>query len=235
VVEGRAVDGTRHTATATLDIDIRAGARIVDGDAQREIILVQADAARSQARAHADRGAMPAAAAILRQLAARIDAVDGFVRNDGSILAELREQLEDEAANYERKATDVERVHQRKAAMAFKSATPGYARAAHREAPIKAALVGISGPLAGNRFPVFTETLIGRSPSCAIPVASGALSRNHARIMFVTDHFVVQDLGSTNGTQVNGADIHSHRLAHGDVIKLGDAELRFELASFKKP
>jgi hypothetical protein len=60
-------------------------------------VIVQADAGRAQARAQADRGALPAAATILRQIAARIDATEGFVRNDGSLLAELREQIEDEA------------------------------------------------------------------------------------------------------------------------------------------
>ena len=86
VVEGRGTDGARHTATSTLDVDVRVGARVIDLAAQRTIVLVQADAARLEARAQADRGALAGAAAILRQVVARIEALPGFVRNDGSQL-----------------------------------------------------------------------------------------------------------------------------------------------------
>src|SRR6185369_232282 len=103
-----------HRATAALDIDVRTGPRLVDREAQRDVVIAQADAARIQARAQADRGALPGAAAILRQMAARVDATEGFVRNDGSLLAELREQLEDEAGGYERTSSDLERAHLRK-------------------------------------------------------------------------------------------------------------------------
>ena len=39
---------------------------------------------------------------------------------------------------------------------------------------------------------------------------------------------MVIDLGSTNGVQVNGVAVRSQRLAAGDVLRIGDAELRFE-------
>jgi hypothetical protein len=60
---------------------------------------------------------------------ARIDALPGFVPNDGSLLAELREQIHDEAARYVRRATHTERAHQCKAALAYKPGTPLFARA----------------------------------------------------------------------------------------------------------
>ena len=53
--------------------------------------------------------------------------------------------------------------------------------------------------------------------------------RNHTRIVFLGDHWMLQDLGATNGSLVNGKQVQSCRLADGDVIKLGDAELRFTL------
>ena len=229
-VEGRAADGTSHRVTATLQVDIRAGARMVDRDAQREIILVQADAARTQARAQADRGAHPAAASILRLLVAKIDGLEGFVANDGSPLAELREQLVDEAANYERKSTDAERMHQRKQSMAYKSASPAYERPAQHVRPgIAAMLYGIGGAVAGAQFRLFAENSIGRSTSNEIPVASGNLSRRHARVMFVHNQWMIQDLGSTNGCVVNGNRITSHQLREGDLLELGDAVFRFQL------
>ena len=229
VVEGRASDGTSHRATATLDVDIRTGPRVTDKDAQREIILVQADAARAQARAQADRGALPAAAAILKALAARIDAIDGFVRDDGSVIADLRETLQDEIEQYERKSTDVERMHQRKASMAYKSATPGMAMPAAMPAPLAAVLVGIGGPVAGQTFSLLTENTIGRIAGNAIPIASGALSKRHARVMFVGGEFQIVDMGSTNGTSVNGKRVTSRALADGDLVEVGDAVFRFQL------
>ena len=230
-IAGRAPDGSTHRVTATLDIDIRTGPRVIDHDAQRAIIMVQADAARAQARAQADRGAFPAAASILRQLATRIDGLDGFVRNDGSPLAELREQLEDEAANYERTSSIAERAHQRKASLAYKSASPGYARAPRQAPPIRALLLGIGGPVAGQQFPLlFTENMVGRSATNEIPVTSNQLSRHHARVMFVDDQFLLVDMGSTNGSQVNGAQVTSAALTDGDLVELGDAVFRFQVA-----
>jgi len=230
VVEGRAADGTTHRATATLDVDLRTGPRIVDRDAQREIILVQADAARSQARAQADRGALPAAASILQLLIAKIDGLDGFVPNDGSLLAELREQLVDEAANYERKSTDAERMHQRKQSMAYKSASPTYERNAQHVRPgIAALLTGIGGPVAGKKYMLFVDNTIGRSSGCEIPVNGDGLSRRHARLMFVQNVWVLQDLGSTNGSSVNGKLVTSQQLADGDLLEIGSAVFRFQL------
>ena len=71
--------------------------------------------------------------------------------------------------------------------------------------------------------------MIGRSSANEIAVHSGALSRNHTRILFVDDGYLLQDMGSTNGSRVNHASVSSAKLAHGDVVELGDAVFRFEL------
>ncbi len=228
-VEGRGTDGAMYTTKATLDVDIRTGPRAVDRDAQRDVVLVQADAARSRARAQADRGALPAAASILRLLVATIDGLEGFVANDGSLLAELREQLIDEAANYEKKSTDAERMHQRKQSMAYKSASPTFSVAAPMRPAIQAMLTGIGGPAAGKKWVLFAENYVGRSSGCEIPIDSGGLSRRHARMLFVNNVWMLQDLGSTNGCIVNGTQITSHQLADGDLIEMGDATFRFQL------
>lgn len=229
-LEGRAPDGARHRATAAIEVDVRGGPRVVDPDGQRDVIAVLADAARADARAQADRGAFPAAAAILRKMAQRIDACEGFVRNDGSPLAELREQLEDDATNYEQKLTDLERAHKQKASHAYKLGTPSATpRAARVPAPIDAALVGTGGPVLGVIFPLLMENVIGRGASTDLVVPSGQLSRSHTRILFLEGGFVLQDLGSTNGSRVNGAPVHSAKLSDGDRIELGDAQFRFEI------
>ena len=233
IVEGRAPDGTIHRETASLAIDINTGAPVFDRDALGDIVIVQADGARADARAQADRGAYPGAATILRQLVARIDGLDGFVANDGSVLAELREQLIDEAANYEKKSTNAERMHQRKAAMAYKAATP-YAtpRGARVAAAVEAMLVGLSGPVTQQQFVLMQDNTIGRGSSADVVVHDGSLSRIHARVLFVNGKYVLQDMGSTNGSEVNGQIVSSHALADGDIVKLGVAVFRFET---KKP
>jgi Ca-activated chloride channel family protein len=218
-----------YTTTASLEVDVRAGARVVDRDAQRDIVLVQANAARTQARAQADRGALPAAAEILRQIAARIDALDGFVRNDGSLLAELREQLEDEIANYVRKSTAQERAHQRRGATSYKVESPGYEQGSRERPALPAALIGVAGPVAGQHFELFADTSIGRSTSTDIYVSSEQLSRRNTRLVCLGDRWMLQDLGSTNGTRVNGARVESCQLADGDRIQIGNAEFLFKL------
>jgi uncharacterized protein YegL len=220
VVEGRLPDGTTHRATATLVADVHAGPHAIDRDAQRAILLARAEATRSEARAHADRGALPAAASLLRELIRVIEASEGFVRDDGTPLAEMREQLEDEAANYERRGSDAER------AMGY-SPTIGTVRATAR-AP--GALVGLSHEVQNQRFDLFTETRIGRTQSSDLAFQHASLSRAHARIVYVDGDFVLQDLGSTNGCEVNGLAValESKKLVHGDIVKLGFVEFRFE-------
>ena len=229
-VEGRSPDGARHKATAVIEVDVRSGPRVVDQGAQRDVIGVLADASRVDARAQADRGAYPAAAAILRKMAQRIDACEGFVRNDGSPLAELREQIEDDAANYEQKLSGQERAHRMKAAHMYKLGTPAGTPIAGRvAAPVDASLVGTGGPVAGQLFKLLIENVIGRSSSNDIVVHSDQLSRRHTRILYVGDRFVLQDMGSTNGSKVNGVAVNSANLSDGDRIELGDAHFRFQI------
>ncbi|HEV7559772.1 MAG TPA: FHA domain-containing protein, partial [Kofleriaceae bacterium] len=229
IVTGSAPDGTAHSLSAKLDVDVRVGPRVIDRDAQRDVVLVRAEAARGKAREHSDRGALASAALVAREAVAMIDATEGFVRYDGSLLAELREQLEDEAANYERVSTNQERGHQRKTAVSFKAASPTYSRQAKAVPPIPARLVGMGGPATGQTYYLSYETIIGRGSYGDIEIRSGMLSRQHTRFVFVGDHYVVHDLGSTNGTLVNGHRVASARLAHDDVIQIGDVVVRFEI------
>jgi len=229
-VSGRTPDGVVHRTTASLDVDIRTGPRVVDRDAQRDVVIVRADAARAEARRKGDIGAMPAAVSILRAAIAMIDATEGFVRNDGSLLAELREQLQDEATNYERKSTDQERGHQRRGAQAYKMGTPAYAQARGVAPAIPAYLIGIGAAIDGKRFDLYAETTIGRGMNNDICIDSHMLSRAHVRIMLLGTQWLLQDLGASNGTFINTVQVTSRELHDGDLLKLGDAEFRFKLA-----
>ena len=69
---------------------------------------------------------------------------------------------------------------------------------------------------------------IGRLPECDIVLADPNVSRRHAEVRRQGDDFVVVDLGSTNGTKVNGAGVKERRLTDGDEVTVGGTRLRFE-------
>src|SRR5438128_1227475 len=70
---------------------------------------------------------------------------------------------------------------------------------------------------------------IGRASDCTIPIKDRYLSRKHAEILSADGHWVLKDLGSANGTYLNGARVErDQRLHAGDRIRLGDTEIVFE-------
>jgi diguanylate cyclase (GGDEF)-like protein len=94
-----------------------------------------------------------------------------------------------------------------------------------------AILTLLTGPNAGQVFPLDAENLIGRDVGAQIRIDDGSLSRSHARI--VRDpkgKFVLEDLGSTNGTFIGRDRIKQHELISGDRIQLGPKlTLRFAI------
>ena len=72
---------------------------------------------------------------------------------------------------------------------------------------------------------------IGRSRDCDIVLDDTGISRRHAEIRPAGGGWEIEDLGSTNGVLVNGAQIGGPEPLHpGDVIELGSTEVLFELA-----
>jgi len=70
---------------------------------------------------------------------------------------------------------------------------------------------------------------IGRLPECTVAVGDANVSRHHAEVRPVGTGYVAVDLGSTNGTKVNGIRIQGERLLDdGDIISVGSTHLRFE-------
>lgn len=81
----------------------------------------------------------------------------------------------------------------------------------------------------GRRVGVTSEPVsIGRMPDCVISLSDPNVSRHHAEVRREGSEVVVTDLGSTNGTRVNGAPIHHRQLSDGDVITVGRTAIRFE-------
>jgi len=77
-------------------------------------------------------------------------------------------------------------------------------------------------------IPFTQDTLsLGREPDNSLPLPDGSVSRYHAKVERRDGRFAVQDLGSTNGTIVNGRYVTEAPLAHGDIIRVGDTILKF--------
>jgi len=67
-----------------------------------------------------------------------------------------------------------------------------------------------------------SEIIIGREDSVDITIPASAVSRRHARLMLIGENYVLEDLGSSNGTYVNGEKLDKqHTLKSGDKIRLG--------------
>jgi len=86
--------------------------------------------------------------------------------------------------------------------------------------------------LIGQRPPVDNQTFIlpvgrlqvGRADNNAIVLDDNSLSRGHATIIVTLRGITVEDLGSSNGTFVNGTRIQSQQLAAGDLVRFGNVE-----------
>src|SRR5437868_1203848 len=73
------------------------------------------------------------------------------------------------------------------------------------------------------------EVLIGRGPECFLRIDEPAVSRRHARLRISSDQVLLEDLGSRNGSQVNGVHIETPvRLTTGDHIQVGSQEFTLE-------
>ena len=71
------------------------------------------------------------------------------------------------------------------------------------------------------------ETTIGRKEANVIHIDNLAVSSHHARVLKIGNKVILEDLGSTNGTQVNDKDVTKHVLQNGDVVTVGKHTLTF--------
>ena len=90
------------------------------------------------------------------------------------------------------------------------------------------ALRFISGKYQGGEFPMVPnkEIVVGRSSDLDMVLVEEMVSRKHARIAYENDAIVIEDLGSTNGTFVNGEKIKRAQLKEGDRVLIGTSILK---------
>jgi len=81
-----------------------------------------------------------------------------------------------------------------------------------------------SGPTPGKIFPLEQQEVgLGRDLASEIAISDPEVSRHHARFFMQDENFFVEDLGSTNGTFLNGVRVSSpQQLRQGDVITFGE-------------
>jgi pSer/pThr/pTyr-binding forkhead associated (FHA) protein len=85
-----------------------------------------------------------------------------------------------------------------------------------------ATLVVLEGSAPGAEHPLRDpRTILGRGPAAGVLLADDEVSQQHAAVEFTGEGFRVVDLGSTNGTRVNGEPVQSAELDHGDRLQIG--------------
>ena len=72
------------------------------------------------------------------------------------------------------------------------------------------------------------QATIGRDESCAVFIEAHNVSRRHAEVQRRGETFLLKDLGSMNGTRVNGEQVDQHILQDGEVIQIGPAQIVFK-------
>ena len=98
--------------------------------------------------------------------------------------------------------------------------------------PVMGAVHFLNGPSKGRVVPLGPATTLGRAPTADIPLLDARCSRVHARIERTPRGFVLLDMGSTNGTRLNGqtlAPATARALESGDWIQTGSTVLEFHL------
>ncbi len=86
-------------------------------------------------------------------------------------------------------------------------------------------LIGQSGPLNGERWVIEGELVLGRDASCDIIISDRQVSRFHARVSRTEEGVLLEDLGSKNGTFLNGARVEEPMvLSDSDVVQVSVAQ-----------
>jgi len=93
--------------------------------------------------------------------------------------------------------------------------------------PPAAHLVAEQGPLHGRTFGLGASNLVGRAPENAVSLRDATISAYHARLSFQGAQWLLEDLGSRNGTCVNAIPVESPLVVtYGDLLTVGSVHLR---------
>ena len=163
---------------------------------------------------------------VLREVAAGLKRVDGSGRHHHEVAAPVAVGVAAGVAG----GPVVGSVPQREAAHIPTQTTPAATQTAPYQAPkvnAPAAIIEIAGPgMPPHRVAYRGGTLrVGRAPDCEIILADDRVSRKHGSITSRQGALIFADLGSTNGSFVNGSRVTEIALGTGDVVRLGNTTL----------
>ncbi len=88
-------------------------------------------------------------------------------------------------------------------------------------------VVSRNGNLLATRFIDGMRLTIGRASDSDVRLEDAAVSKHHAQVEVLGKDYVLRDLGSANGTKVNGQEVTRHLLQHGDLIQILGFEMRY--------
>lgn len=93
-----------------------------------------------------------------------------------------------------------------------------------------AELTIVRGPSAGERFILdIPEVTIGRDPKCEVFLNDRTVSRRHAHLSLQNGRALIEDLGSLNGTWVDGAIVSQGELHNGSTLQIGTFKMILNL------
>lgn len=97
-------------------------------------------------------------------------------------------------------------------------------------ARLRGSVVIVEGPGAGHEYPLEKAVnVVGREKGVDVLLPDTAVSRRHAAIEAGGGAFRLKDLGSTNGTLLNGKKVREGPIRHGDRFQVGNTTLQFVL------
>lgn len=99
----------------------------------------------------------------------------------------------------------------------------------------KFVLRGVSGAYFGKTYPLRGTTIMGRHSECHICVNADGISRKHVQIDAEADGLVATDLGSSNGTYINGNKIDKAELKVGDELRLDNIRFLIQTPGMTDP
>lgn len=110
----------------------------------------------------------------------------------------------------------------------FTPVSPSGQASTHAQAHGKMSLTVVKGPQIGDYFTLTdAQTTIGRDPHADIFLNDRTVSREHAQIIVSNDTVILKDLGSLNGTYLDGKLVDEAILASGEILQIGTFQLQY--------
>lgn len=170
---------------------------------------------------------------LLGEYSIRLKAPARAARKSAARDAEAPVGLADEAPSATRAMPSAKRSAGAGASSLTRRPRPGASAGASAPPPAGLVLKGLTGPWANQKFPVQGKITVGRQAPAAVVLEDDSVSRRHAEVELTPGGVMLRDLGSANGTLVNGEPVGTEQVALqlGDTVSFGMVEVVLEDAA----